>query len=143
MPAQSSAPTTAALEGGLYTKDVGAGVTQLFYRREGSGQEIQITSGITANSATFGNNTIYLANHEGGWTYLPGGLIMQYGRYFTTVINTNVITYPIAFTSATYSVVAVLEGTRAVFSVSNLAVDKFTFRSDISNQNVDWIAIGK
>jgi hypothetical protein len=44
MPEQSSAPTTAVNEGGLYTK-VGSTstVTELFFRRENNGSEIQIT----------------------------------------------------------------------------------------------------
>jgi hypothetical protein len=36
-------PPTNTTQGAVYTKDVGGGVIQLFYRREGSGVEIQLT----------------------------------------------------------------------------------------------------
>ena len=66
MPVRSSLsiPNTAALEGGLYTKNVGSGVTQLFYRRESNGSEYQLTSALAPIAA------------QQGRTFLPGGLIM-------------------------------------------------------------------
>ena len=42
MPDQASAPTTAANEGGLYVKAV-TGSSELFYRKESNGTEIQLT----------------------------------------------------------------------------------------------------
>lgn len=39
-----AAPTTAVLQGAVYTKDIGGGVSQLFYRRENNGVEIQLTA---------------------------------------------------------------------------------------------------
>lgn len=50
MPEQSSAPSTAADEGGLYTKAVSA-VTQLFWRNESNGTEQQFTNSIPTTVA--------------------------------------------------------------------------------------------
>jgi len=46
---ETTAPTTAASEGALYTKDTG-GQPELFYREESDGTEVQITSGGALNS---------------------------------------------------------------------------------------------
>jgi hypothetical protein len=48
---QTSAPTTAASEGSLYTKDSGS-QPELFYREESDGDEVQITY----NGAVYGSN---------------------------------------------------------------------------------------
>lgn len=58
-------PTTGVLQGATYTKNVGAGVTQLFYRRESNGTVIRLTGDTSA-----GFN---------GYTFLPGGIIIQWG----------------------------------------------------------------
>ena len=65
MPEQASAPSTAANEGALYTKDDGS-TTALYFRQESSGSEIKLT-GSTPSAA---------AN---GYTFLPGGLLLQWG----------------------------------------------------------------
>lgn len=69
-PTLGVAPATLALQGAVYTKNVGAGVTQLFYRRESLGAEIQLT----------GLSTVAANN---GYITLPGGIIIQWG-----VVNT-------------------------------------------------------
>lgn len=61
-----AAPATNTTQGAVYTKDVGGGVIQLFYRRENNGPEIQLTtSGMVTNTpqafvnfqgTTLGNN---------------------------------------------------------------------------------------
>lgn len=51
MPQVTAAPTTAVNEGAVYTKDV-SGVTQLFYRTENNGAEIQLTQ------AQFGGSSL-------------------------------------------------------------------------------------
>lgn len=99
MPA-TTVPATLANEFAVYPKTV-AGVTQLFYTSDASTNEVQISAGNTTNATQFarlGTYTNYTAHHAGGWTYLPGGLIMQYGNK-TTPGNSGVITYPIPFPS--------------------------------------------
>lgn len=66
-PTLGVAPTTLALQGAVYTKDVGGGVTQLFYRPQSNSTEIQLT-GVTPQVA---NN---------GYSSLPGGILIQWGQ---------------------------------------------------------------
>lgn len=44
-------PSTLAFQGAVYTKDIGGGIIQLFYRRENNGPEIQLTTaGMVTNT---------------------------------------------------------------------------------------------
>lgn len=73
MPEQSSAPTTAANEGALYSKvGTNPAETNLFFRAESDGYEYQMTHAYSANTGTFATSPF-------GWTFLPGGLILQWG----------------------------------------------------------------
>jgi len=65
MPEQSSAAATAANEGAIYTQESAlTGVTELVFRRESNGTEIEFTgSTATAN----------------GWTRLPSGILLKWG----------------------------------------------------------------
>jgi hypothetical protein len=65
MPEQASAPTTAANEGGLYTRESAyTSATEMVYERESSGDKIEFTSSLKANN---------------GWTILPSGLLLKWG----------------------------------------------------------------
>lgn len=66
---EGSAPTTAASEGALYTKDT-SGQPELFYREESNGDEVQLTSGGMVNLplgtwASRTPGTIYQAATDG------------------------------------------------------------------------------
>ena len=62
MPVQASAPTTAALEGGFYTKKIPTTLAeaQLYYRRESDGDEFGMAflSGTTAYPGTAGDTSV-------------------------------------------------------------------------------------
>ena len=79
MPEQGAAPTTAANEMGLYTKEEGA-VSQMFIRRESDGTEINLT-----------NDVSKAAN---GYTRLPNGLIMKWG---TKTVTRNTLSAELTF----------------------------------------------
>lgn len=84
MPEQTIVPITAVNEGALYTKDDGTR-TSLYWRQENNGTEIKIT-GLDPLSAT------------PGYTFLPGGLLIQWGT--VTAFNSGgTVTWPIAFTT--------------------------------------------
>jgi hypothetical protein len=86
-------------EGSIYTRTASA-VTNLFYRPDATANEYQLTRTIAASFATFGTDTNYNGNNIGGWTFLPGGLLFQYG-FITPVVNqgNTAIVYPVAFSS--------------------------------------------
>lgn len=93
MPEASTAPTTAANQGALYTKDV-SGTTQLFYRRESDGDEYQLTTSNTPSAA------------NSGYTFLPGNILMQWGQNNANAKGTTTINFPTSFSGAPYSIVA-------------------------------------
>ncbi len=88
---QTRIHTQAAIPGGLianqgtlYTK--ASGESTLFYTPGTSGLEYQMTRTSTANFALFGQFLPYGTppagfTQSGGWTFLPGNLIFQYGFY--------------------------------------------------------------
>lgn len=73
MPEQVSAPSTVGNEGGVYTKEGPSGTTELYFRAESNGAEYQLTNVSIGSSANLGANP--------GYTFLPGGVIMQYGSF--------------------------------------------------------------
>lgn len=95
-------PALKAQEGTIYTKIVNA-VSEMFYTPDNSTNEYQLTRTSGANIATFGTNTVYAVNRTGGWTFLPGGLLFQYGSFSpTTAADT--VTFPVPFTTQVYNI---------------------------------------
>ena len=132
MPSQAAAPATAADELAFYVKTP-AGV-RLFLRQVSSGTEIQM-SGVNPLAA------------NDGYTFLPGGLLMQWGR--KSVVS-NVV-FPTAFDAEPYSVTFGLNATssgsseRGVVWVKVLSATGFTWGTATSNLTINyfsWIAIG-
>ena len=150
MPEQASAPTTAANEGGFYSK-VGANPaeTNLFFRGESDGFEYQLSRAISASTARFANNTAYQANHTGGWSFLPGGLLMQYGAR-SSPGSSGTITFPVAFTTGYYSITIGISrnnssSTQNVYIDNSVATSPSSFAYDSTSSASDpiyWMAIG-
>ena len=143
MPEQGSAPTTAANEVALYAKqDPNApGEAAIFYRQEGSGNEYQITTSHKTNLAQFG-----LSNP--GWTFLPGGLLMQYGTYTqASSSGGTAVVFPTPFAATPYAITLELNrdsGTDASTMIKALSATGFTGRSTASGSHTAYyIAIGK
>ena len=132
MPSQAVAPTTAADELAFYVKTP-AGV-RLFLRQVSSGTEIQM-SGVNPLAA------------NDGYTFLPGGMLMQWGRKSSV---TNVI-FPTPFDAEPYSVTFGLNATsngsseRGVVWVKAVTATGFAWGTSTSNLILNyfsWIAIG-
>lgn len=139
MPNQETAPSTAAAEIAIYSKDV-SGVSNLYFKSENPGSEYRATSFDDVNIATFGTNTTYAAGREGGWTFLPGGLVLQYGR---AIIGdgTNTINFPKAFSSVAYSVtIARTTGTSA--GIVDVFANRFTLNSSGGSVYIRWQSVG-
>ena len=92
-PEQSSDPATAANEGALYAKEydvdgMGSLETTLFFRNESSG-----------TVTTFGGPSSLALP---GYTYLPGGILIQWNR--VSASSGSNVPFPIAFGSAAFYV---------------------------------------
>lgn len=127
MPEQSSAPTTGANEGGLYTKESNS-ITELFFRRESDGTEIQLTDGDPSTGTS-------------GYTFLPGGLLLQWGTGSGSTLGTTV-NFTTSF-STVYQVVGSVistSGDRAV-SISSVTTSGFTAKTQ-GNNTISYFAIG-
>lgn len=142
-------PTTLANEGGLYV-DVGTNPSEsnLFFRAESNGFEYQLTKSISTGTARFANNSVgYIANNNGGWVFLAGGMILQYGRR-TSPGSSGTVTFPIAFPSGNspFSIVVTNERTSARSANLNstgISSTGFSYFMETSGSvALDWIAIG-
>jgi hypothetical protein len=143
MPDQASAPTTAADELGLYSKDV-SGVSNLFMRSETDGEEYQVSSVDDANFSLFGTNTTYGgATIRGGWTYLPGGLLMQYGAVGRTTSGLFNVNYPKSFGATPFSLVVSTNQTGTNAGGGILDDSQFQAKLTVSTAaTLYWYAIG-
>jgi hypothetical protein len=115
-----SKPTIIDDTGALYTRPFsGGGNTDLWYTPDSSGYEYQMTR--TSENATlfnlFGKLTQnYIAadgsgavgtQFYGGWTFLPGGLLYQYGSLWVSgglPSSSGTVHFPILFTTASPTV---------------------------------------
>lgn len=131
-------------EGTLYTKKV-SGESQMFYSPDDTGREYQMTNVIESEFATFGTNTNYAPNLFGGWTYLPGGLILQYGLS-TTILPILPITFPITFPNNIFSLNTTNSASSPVtmsLSVGTITTSSFTVIPASSVLGgLYWTAIG-
>lgn len=151
---ETTAASTVANEGGLYTKvGTSPAETNLFFRGESSGYEYPLTRVDSSNTSTFGNNGSYGSppsgfTQTGGWTFLPGELILQYGTYGKTdnLGSSGTIQFPKTFPSAVYTVVICQQRTSSTraYSVNAITTSSFTFISETSGSDaIKWMAIGK
>lgn len=126
----------------IYSKTI-SGTSQLFVSPDASGLEFQLTTAVSGNNPQFGTNNI--AGASGGWTFLPGGLLMNYGT-ITMGANPTVVTYPHAFSSPAYSVVLTAQGSGSgelpvKYTASN-SIDFSIVRLASGAFLVSYIAIG-
>ncbi len=159
MPIFTATPTPpgAANEGAIYTKtsnsEAALNETDLFYTPDGHPVfSYQLTRTISARAATFGTNTQYtppanptVANQVGGWTFLPGGLIMQYGTMLTTGANTT-IKYPVKYTTVgkPFSLTVTVKSSVTTYGINNEDESGFIFSSPVAvGTRFYWMSIGK
>ena len=138
----------AAGEATLYSiQDPTSHQTDLYITPDNSGDQYQLTRMIHANIGTFGNFTNYppaVTNQKGGWTFLPGGLLLQYGMMTMTGSST-AVAFPIAFTdsSSPYSL-TVSTKTFTSERISTQSQTGFTLLTSSGSGGVFfwWMAIG-
>lgn len=142
---ENTVPTIGADEGGLYTK-VGVAPnpteTNMFFVAEGGTDEYQMTYSDSTNFATFSTNTTYVANHSGGWSFLPGGLIMFYGVR-STPGSSGTITFPFEYPNNVFTVVTTSNGAGSKSNnVTSQTTTGFNYSTSNSSQTINWMAIG-
>lgn len=147
---QAVLPTTYVSNSNVfYCKSAGnTPANELFCSPGTSTNEYQLTSTSTSQYSTFGNNTLYTANHNGGWSFIPGaagsGLIIQYGKRSTSA-TTLTVTFPRPFkdASSVYSVIATPQSaTQKEISIQNITATNFVVNTDVAANFINWVAIG-
>lgn len=156
MPVKSGGtpPTTASGEGALYTV-ANSGTSDIYYCRDNETTNVYRMSRIdNSKYAQFATNTNYSGTLYGGWTFLPGGLLLQYGKDTSGSNSGNyngTITFPKPFTTGCYSVVCtaitttnsrytISTGTPGLSTVAYALVNSSFNRT--SGIDFSWWAIG-
>jgi hypothetical protein len=143
--------------GTLYTKR-GSSVSDLFYSNDNSGNQYQISNVVKTSDnnrfPAFGKNiplgvAPYNGFGSGGWTFLPGGLLMQYGNAPADNVFGTTIVFPVPFSATPYSIqlIPVVDDTStirlSVLEGSQTAL-QFLTNSTKSSHLISfyWVAIG-
>jgi hypothetical protein len=148
-----SKPTNITGVNQLYVKTLPNGDTGLF-SQSGSGVETQLT--ISNPGANFAGNVVYLPGFTGGWTSLPGGLILQYGlatiNLTGTMSGATTVPFPITFTSASAVFSIVVTGIQPNNNTNSLQIKTGSVtatnfiienNSSAGQTQMYWTAIGK
>lgn len=154
MPVQTLNPETISGEGTLFTKTVSdhsVNGSQLFYMPDANstmtpGDVYQMTRTIHANYSTFANQT---GSNFSGWTFLPGGLLMQWGTF--TGASGSSVSFPVTFSSAVFSIqMTVFQNTtnRHFAYARSVGLASFTTTQldsggSAESNTFSWLAIGK
>jgi hypothetical protein len=130
IPSISSDPAGVPKSYMLYSKVDALGRSELFGYSE-QGIITQFTQGTPTKA-------------QNGMTFLPGGIILKWGRI--TVSGINVITFPVPFPNAVYSVVVTqsTNTTQSSVKLYNQGVTGFTAQRSVTGEDskFDYIAIG-
>lgn len=160
-----NSPITAASESTIYANSV-LGVSNLFFRPEGqgvanAGPTYQLTRDISAQFAQFSTNAQYGTvapvgyTQTGGWTFLPGGMLLQYGFYGNPgtggTAASGFVQFPTNFTNVPYSIQATIyrndTNDKQVVEVKSgtpPTISGFTYLLSTSTNTPGffWVAIG-
>jgi hypothetical protein len=141
----------------LYTNTVptaGGEKTELFFTPDTTGNVYQMTRTSSVYYASFANDAQYaqtppVATQFGGWTFLPGGLLLQYGSE-ENLTATGTIKFPRPFNTGPYNIQLTLNALTDTFSSNTIYVigDPTTtsfnwgFTGTTSYDAFNWLAIG-
>ena len=139
-------------EGTLYTNTISS-ASELLYTPDASGNIYQITNTKVAKYAQFGTMTNYTGSIFGGWTFLPGGLILNYG-FLASPTSNQTITFARPYDSSLQaSDLYITLTTRRVsttagkeVSVESGSITATNFRIAVQSSDVNgvwWQVIGK
>lgn len=160
LPISSVIPTIAANQGSVYTKTVTTDTahteSSLFYSPDTTGNEYQLTRTISTQFSTFSANVAYgtppaTFSQVGGWTFLPGGMLYQYGFFSKTgaLGTSGTIQFPVPFLTFVSSINMTLyrnSGNQSLTLSSTTVptLSNFSFlTSSAGSDGIFWFAIGK
>lgn len=136
-----SPPTVAGIADGTNSLIYSAGGELQFSSINNNGPYQLTTTNTTSPSADyafFGQNlTISGGPTIGGWTFLPGNLVLMYGLTITNVAGAGSVTYPITLNNNAYSMT-----TQYGVKILVTTTVGFGFTGGPSNGTVFWMAIG-
>lgn len=157
-------PGLSSGSGTIYTKSVGTPTeSQVFYTPDASGAEFQLTTAKSASISQFSVMSAYgtppaTATQEGGWTFLPGALLFQYGKYIDATVfqgsgsTSATIQFPISFPAKCFVVNITLITNLIVQDDAAIAVSlspsttaftvKYHRHSTTNVRGIYWTAIG-
>lgn len=143
-------PGLIAGEGTVYSQTANA-ASQLFYSPDASGNEYQMTRCINASFSSFSTNTVFDGTQPrvtGGWTFLPGGMLMQYG-FLNAPTDNDTIKFPVAFTTFGMPLISPVRGDTkdkvVGIKTGSVTTTQFQIRLSGSDQptGLYWHVIGK
>lgn len=151
-----------ANSGTLWTqKAISTGVTKesnLFYVPDLTSDSYQLTRTITGSKPLFALNTQDYngvgTKFKGGWTFLPGGLLLQWGLFddAAALPSSKSVTFPVGYSSTVFNVQVTLVGPNSSLSdtqtIAVVGVSSTGFTVRVKNSTTDytgfyWQAIGK
>lgn len=144
IPSSGSIPSPLdATESTLYTKDA-LGYPQFYATPGTSGNEYQLTCFSTTNFSDFGGFAVG-GGAQRGWTFLPGGLILNYGKViFGSASGT--YTFAKAFSASPYSISLqaqnTSDATRIIVDNANISSTSFKVLTNSVNYIFYYTAIG-
>lgn len=144
MPEQGSIPTTIANEGGVYAADKG-GFTNLFWKQESGGGDSSKNQGESIQLTN-----ITPSNSTPGRSFLPGGMLIQWGSVTTSGNGSNTpVTYNVPFDAIAYNVQLTFAQTVNTIATLSVRTSNYTnagfeiHQSGAGNFLVFYLAIGK
>jgi tail fiber protein gp53 len=144
-------PTTSATEVALYNDSSVTGQIWICPPNTTQGDlAVQLTAG-DITDANFGEDNA-ITNGDGGWTFLPGNLLLQYGIVPAASADTVLVTFPIAFAAGTLpftiQLTQITDGNSTTIRTAvNENYTRTSFTIEQSNTShlkfVSWFAIGR
>ena len=118
MPIQAASPATNASEVALFSRtSTLSAIPEMAFRRDNNGTVIEFTSALAANE---------------GWTRLPSGILLKWGRVSPGVAGLSAYTYPVAATIPVFTNIFTVQLTTAYANATD-APNGFVRLDSLSN----------
>lgn len=134
------------------TSEGASNETNLHYIPGTGANDYQLTRCIAGRFAQFSTFATYGTppagvTWSGGWTFLPGGLLLQYGLV-TPSANSVTVTFPVPYSTVVFSVTATMTfiaigGTSVTLGTNNQTTTTFDVNMKNGSTRFMWMAIGK